>query len=244
MKQRRAHLIATWFVAVALLVVLPGMAAAKGGGSWDVIDRDGYLMAGQEVTARALMPVRFVARPFPRHAWLVEGWDFSVRRAMPRARVLLGRLSPTRYELYGDRMVAFELVFTAPEVPGEYTIVTCTRPCDEIASQPYPRAITVVENRLEARLRNELLERDARINDLKLGMTRARLRARALEERLSDHLGYLSSHVTRITRLERLLAQDKDDGNDSSSAVALASVAGGAGALLAIRALRRRRKVR
>jgi hypothetical protein len=238
MGRTRTNLLASaWIVA---LVLLPGAASAKGGGSWDIIDRDGFLMAGQKTTARALIPRQ---RPFPRSAWLVEGWNFSVRRAMPRERIPLGRLSPKRYELYGDPMIAFELRFTAPESPGEYTIVTCTRPCDEIASQPYPRAITVVESRVEARLRKELLERDGRISELGLAMGRARSRARALEDRLSDHLGYLGNHVTRITRLERLVADDRGDQDEEpSSAVALAGVAGGVGALLGVRALLRRRE--
>lgn len=141
-------------------------------------------------------------------------------------------------------MIRADIAFQVPGTPGEYVLATCADPCSRF-SFPGPTTMVVVSGDLEARLLRRLRDRDVELGRWEYRVARLRARVSDAEESLSDHLGYLSSHVSRISRLERLLAQENDDdGDDSSSAVAIAAVAGGAGAILGIRALRRRREPR
>lgn len=234
MVMKRPTILAGVGLVLALMPMGAPAVSAKGGWDWHVWDRDGFLVVGQHVRAQASFPD---TKPYPTHAWLIEiDWE-AQPRSLPRARISLGELSPERFRLRGQRLVAVELRFAAPEQPGNYAIVTCVHPCNDIATYPAPSAVNVVADESEARVRAELLERDADIDRVAHRIRRSRARVRDLTKRIDEQMGYLSNHVTRIHNLEKVVSNREggDDGTNGRFALWTGVLGGAAGFAIGLR---------
>ena len=227
------------FVLVTVLVFTgQSTASSKGGWRWHLWDRDGFLIVGQQVRAQANFPDTM---PYPTHALLIEiDWE-AQPRSMPRRRVVLDKLEPERFRLRGERLVSVELTFVAPAEPGDYAIVTCIQPCHDIETYPAPSPVNVVADASEARLRTELLERDASIDRLAHRLRRSRAFVGDLRKQVDEQLGYLGNHVTRIGDLEKMLDEGVEESHPTGS---LAVGAGLLGCALGFAAGGRYRKQR
>ena len=224
--------------AVIVVLTAPGLASAKGGASWDIDDGDGYLLVGQHAVVTAMVPAY---ENVPTQAWLIRGWEWD---PLPDRKIFLSTLEPTSYRVYGERFEGLQLTFTAPSRAGKYSIVSCSEPCHEVGTDPYPRAFTVVQNRLEARLRRELAERDHRIYELDNAIARARERDRLLDDRLTDHLRYLGHHAREIDDLEQLVRRRSAAPSRGDHSWALTASAGLAAGMLSTGLLHHRRRRR
>lgn len=224
-------------MAIALLLPTTG-ADAKGGWSWHVHDRDGFLRTGQTIRAQGVFPAS--KEPLPRFALVIPNWDWNAQpRRVPDDAIQVGELTLTRYRLRGNAMVRADVTFEAPGAPGEYVLATCAEPCYRF-SFPGPTPVIVVSGLLESRLLKELRERDTEIQEMSYRITRVRARANGLEKAVTTQLSYLSQHTTRIAALERAL-EAKNPGQRAALPGVPVAVALGGAAGFALARLRLRR---
>lgn len=230
-------------VCFCLLLVLLGPsspAAAKGGWSWHIYDRDGFLRVGQQVRAQGVFPT---TKELPTLAVAVPDWDWDNQpRRVPEDHIILGELELTRYRLRGERMIRADVSFEAPGAPGEYVLAACAGPCRRF-SFPGPTQMIVVSGLLESRLLREFRDRDTEIETLHHRVLRLRARIRDAEESVSAQLVFLGKHATRIAALERDHSKEDGERPEAPSVLAIAGTAGVLAGAAGARLLPRRRRV-